>query len=101
MPVPTEFLRGVLGLLCVFFAYVAGRTAGAARHAAVKRNRIYGWVIRATVCGGALLFRHPVDAVVIIVYLLAAAVAGLGWWTAQRPRHEEDLSHDIVPKEDA
>jgi len=33
MPVPIEFLRGVLGILCIFFAHTLGRAAAAVRAA--------------------------------------------------------------------
>jgi len=41
MPVSTEFLRGVLGLIGIGCAYMMGRSAGWQ-----KRSRIYGWWIR-------------------------------------------------------
>ncbi len=95
MQVPIEFLRGVLGLLCIFFAHVAGRTSAAVSAGRQKRSRVYSWNIRMIVCGGALLFRHEVDGVVIGVYALAAAAFAAGWWLETRPKEEDDLTHEI------
>jgi len=97
MPVPIEFLRGILGILCVFFAHMLGRSAAAVHAGRQKRTRMYAWVIRTTVCGAALLFRHEVDAVAIGVYVVAAGVLALGFWAEQRPKKDEDLSQEIFP----
>ena len=99
MAVPVEFLRGVLGLLCIFFAHVAGRTSAAVYGGRGRRSRAYSWHIRMVVCGGALLFRHEIDAVVIAVYVLAAAAYGAGWWLESRPKKEEDLTREIFPED--
>ncbi len=95
MPVPLEFLRGVLGLLCVFFAHMAGRSAAAVALGRQKRSRLYAWLIRTTVCAAAMLFRQSLDAIAIGVYVLACAAAGLGWWLERRPRQDEDLTNEI------
>jgi len=97
MPVPIEFLRGILGILCVFFAHMAGRSAAAVRAGRQKNTRLYAWLIRTTVCGAALVFRHPVDAVVIGVYVVAAALFAGGYWAEQRPKKNEDPTHEIFP----
>ena len=97
MPVPVEFLRGILGILCVFFAHMAGRSAASVRAGRQKNTRLYAWLIRTTVCAGALVFRHPADAVVIGVYTMAGAVFALGYWAEQRPKKQEDLTHEIFP----
>jgi hypothetical protein len=95
MPVPLEFLRGVLGLLCIFFAHMAGRSASAAARGRGKVSRVYAWTIRATLCAGALLFRHSLDGVAIGVYALAAVAAGVGWWDERRERRREDVSREM------
>lgn len=97
MPVPIEFLRGVLGILCIVFAHMAGRSAYGIARGDQKKSRFYAWMIRATLCGGALLFRHEVDGVVIGVFALAAVAAGVGWWVESRPKQTEDLTHEIFP----
>jgi len=99
MPVSFEFLRGVLGVLCILFAYMAGKTAAQVQQGGVKVSRLYGWVLRAAACGGVLALRHSVDAVAIAVWILAAAAAGAGWWLGSRPSAPpEDLTHQIFPE---
>jgi hypothetical protein len=99
MPVPIEFLRGVLGILCVFFAHMLGRSAGAVRAGRQRSSRLYAWIIRTFLCGAALLFRHSLDTVALVVYLLAAIAAGAGFWNEQRPKPQEDLTDQIFPSE--
>jgi hypothetical protein len=99
MPVPIEFMRGVLGLLCIFFAHMAGRSGAAVHAGRQKRSGLLAWILRTVVCGGALLFRHEADTVAIGVYLFAAAAFAGGWWLAVRPRPEEDLTHEIFPED--
>jgi hypothetical protein len=99
MTPPIEFLRGVLGILCIGFAHMAGRSAWSVWRGAQKKSRLYAWIIRATLCGGAMLFRHSLDGVAIVVFVLAAAAAGAGWWAASRPKPQEDLTHQIFPDE--
>ena len=98
MPVPTEFLRGVLGLLCVFFAYMAGRSATIVRQGIGKRTRLYGWVIRMVLCGAAVVFRNSVDAVAIGVWTLAALAFAAGMWGASHQKPQEDLTDQIFPE---
>jgi hypothetical protein len=99
MPVSFEFLRGVLGVLCILFAYMAGKTAARVHQGTVKISRLYGWVLRAAACGGVLALRHSVDSVAFAVWILAAAAAGAGWWFASRPSvPPEDLTSQIFPE---
>ena len=78
---------------------MAGRTSAAAYDGLRRPSRAYSWLIRTLVCGGALLFRHEVDAVVVGVYVLAGAAFGAGWWLETRPKVQEDLTHEIFPED--
>jgi hypothetical protein len=98
MPVSIEFLRGVVGVLCVLFAHFAGRTAVAVQKGRLKLPRLYAWVIRATLCGVAVSLRHPTDAIDVGVWLLSLAAFGAGWWDASREKPTEDLTQEIFPK---
>ena len=98
MPVSFEFLRGVLGVLCVIFAHMAGRSAAAVHKGGQKLNKLYGWVFRAAACAIALSLRHPLDAIDVGVWVLSAAAIGAGWWDASRERKSEDLTHEIFPE---
>ena len=93
-----EFFRGVLGLLCVLFAYMAGRSAAMMRHGRQKKARLYGWAIRTVLCGAAVVFRQGLDAVSIGVWLLAALAFGSGLWLTAHPKPPEDLTGQMFPE---
>ena len=98
MPVSFEFLRGVVGVLCVFFAHMAGRSAAAVPRGQQKISRLYGWVLRAAVCAVVVAIRHPVDALVIGVWALSGVAFGAGWWGVSRAKKPEDLTRQIFPE---
>jgi hypothetical protein len=95
---PIEFLRGVLGVLCVLFSHFAGRTAVAVKKGRLKLRRLYAWIIRAAVCGIAISLRHPTDTIDVMVWLLSLAAFASGWWDVSRERPTEDLTHEMFPK---
>ena len=98
MAVPLEFLRGLLGLLGMGAAFMAGRSAVAVRKGWQKLSRLYGWAIRTVVCVVAVAFRNPVDTVDLIVWgLVAAAFAG-GMRSVLRRKPPEDAPR-IFPDE--
>jgi hypothetical protein len=99
MPASMEFLRGVLGVIGIACAYMAARALVAARKGWQKPSRATGWLIRTVLCLAGLLFRHPVDALDIAVWILMAAAAGAGWWFTSRPKPPEDLTGTIFPGE--
>lgn len=94
---PIEFLRGVLGVMCLFFAHLAGRTWVATRAGRLKLSRFHGWLFRALLCGIAVIFRHAVDFVAVLIWALAVLAFVAGLWAASRPPKEEDLTHEIFP----
>ena len=98
MPVSIEFLRGVLGVLCVLFAHFAGRTTVAVKQGRQKITKLYAWIIRAAACGIAISLRHPTDVIDVSVWLLSLAAFASGWWDASRPKETEDLTHQIFPE---
>jgi uncharacterized membrane protein len=101
MPVPIEFLRGVLGILCLFFAYMAGKTYAGMRKGRVKNSRFYGWLVRTVLCALALALRHNIDTIALGVWILAAGLFALGYWEAQREKPPEDLTGEIFPHDGA
>ena|SRR5687768_10165191 len=98
MPVPTEFLRGVLGVLCLFFAHMAGRTAAAVRQQRQKASRLYGWVLRTIICAAIVVFRHEVDGIAMAVWGLAILTFAAGMWDVSRNKQEPDLTREIFPE---
>jgi len=98
MPASLEFLRGVLGVLCVMFAFMAGRSAGAVRRGQIKVSRLYAWIIRAGVCAIGVAVRHSLDGIDIGVWVFGAAAFALGWWAVSREKETEDLTRQIFPE---
>jgi len=98
MPVSFEFLRGVLGVLGVIFAYLAGRSGGKVRKGRQKLSGFYGWVIRAAACVIVVSIRHPLGVLDVAVWVLCVAAFAFGWWDASRARPEEDLTQQIFPE---
>jgi hypothetical protein len=99
MNVPMEFLRGVLGLLGIACAYMAGRTAAAVRKGWHKPSRLYGWIIRTVLCLTAVAFRYSLDMVDVMVWALAAVAFTFAFWGTSRDKKQEDLTHTIFPDE--
>ena len=95
-----ELLRVLLGLIGVGSACMAGSTLAAVRTGVIKAGRHYAWMVRAVVCLAALAFRHAPDTVMIGAWVLAAAAFAGGWWQASHQKPPEDLSHEIVPRDE-
>ena len=93
-----EFLRGVLGLLGIASAYMAGRSAVAVRKGWQKISRLYGWIIRSVLCLLAIAFRFPVDFVDILVWALALVAFTTAFWSTSRHKPREDLTRTIFPE---
>jgi hypothetical protein len=98
MPVSFEFLRGVLGVLAIFFAHLAGRSGAQVRKRQQKLTRFYGWVARAALCLIVVSIRHELGPLDFAIWILSAAAFGLGWWDGTRSKPPEDLTHQIFPE---
>ena len=94
-----EFLRLVLGVLGIGCAHMAARAWVAARKGWQKQSKVTAWLIRTVLCVGGLMFRHPVDRLDIVMWILMIAAAVSGWWFMARPRPQEDLTKAIFPDE--
>jgi hypothetical protein len=100
MPVSIEFLRGVLGVLSLFFAWQAGRVLAAVRKGEVRQSRLVGWMVRALVCAVGVIFpQRSIDRVVLTVWALAVLAFLAGVRLAARQKKEEDLTRTIFPDE--
>jgi hypothetical protein len=99
MPVPVEFLRGVAGVLSLFFAYMAGRSFTGVRKGRVRLSRFYAWLFRLILCVLALSVRHNIDTIAIAVWTLDAVLFVAGVWEGGREKKAEDLTHEIFPDE--
>jgi len=100
MPASLEFLRGVLGVLCILFAHMAGRSAAAVRKQQQKVSKLYGWVLRVLACAVVVAVRGSIDSIDLGVWVLSFLAAALGWWNVMRQpkEEEEDLTHQIFPE---
>lgn len=99
MPVSFEFLRGAIGVIGVACAFMTGRALVCVRKGWMKSNRLTAWIIRDLVCLGALIIRHPVDSMALMVWTLAAVALAGGWIVTARQKPPEDLTHQIFPGE--
>jgi hypothetical protein len=98
MPVSLEFLRGVLGVLAIFFAQMAGRACANLRKGKQKLRHFNAWVLRTLVCAVVVSIRHPIGVLDIAVWVLCAAGFGWGWRDTSRERPNEDLTNEIFPE---
>ena len=98
MPVSLEFLRGALGVLCILFAHMAGRSGAALRKGQQKVSRLYAWLLRATVCAVGVALRHSLDSIDLGVWVLSVAAFAVGWWDASRGKKVQDLTREIFPE---
>ncbi len=98
MPVPVEFLRGVLGVIALWCAFMGGRSFVAVRKGWQKISKFYGWIIRLTLCLAAIAFRHGIDGVDLVVWIAVALVFLAGAWTISNRKPPEDLTHEIFPE---
>ncbi len=92
-----EFLRWVLGAIGIGCAFMAARATVLGRKGLLRGSRTTGWLIRTVLCLGGVMFRHAVDGVDIIVWILMAGAAMAGWWIHSRPPKQEDLTQTIFP----
>jgi hypothetical protein len=96
--IPIEFLRGVLGVLCVFFAHMAGRSAGAVRLGRQRPSRLYMWIVRVLLCAVFVFFRQGLDFVAILVTSFSVIAFGSGMYLITHQKPPEDLTHEIFPE---
>jgi hypothetical protein len=97
MPASFEFLRGVLGVIGIGCAFMAGRALIAVRKGWLKISRLYGWIVRAALCLFAVALRHSLDTVDVAIWALALVAFAAGAWNMSHARPPEDLTHTIFP----
>jgi hypothetical protein len=93
--IPLDFLRGILGLLSIFFAHFLGRSIVRVRRGVQRPRHLYGWLIRESLAAGAILWHRGWDAISIVFLGLSAVSLALGIWDEQRPKKQEDLTRQI------
>ena len=95
MPIPLDMLRGILGLLCLFFAHFLGRSILRVSRGQQRSRHLVGWLLRTLICVGGVLWNRGVDTMAIVIFTLAAASLVIGAWDEQRPKKQEDLTRQI------
>ena|SRR5579871_6430982 len=95
MPVPINLLRGLLGLLCIFFSHMLGRAIVGVRYRRMRQRSLVGWLIRTLLTAGAILYGGGLDRIALVAYVLAVASLALGMWDECRPKHHEDLTRQM------
>jgi hypothetical protein len=102
MPVPIDFMRGLIGVIGVGGAFMLARSMVAVRKGQVRISNLYSWLIRLTLCMAAVWYpsRASVDSVDLMIWALAAVAFAAGYWDASRERKHEDLTHEMFPDSD-
>ena len=90
-PVPIQFLRVLLGLLAMFFAYELGRAATRLHSAGQPMTRALTWVLRTVVTLGAILWTRVFDPLSIVAIAAAMACLAAGVYVESRPRRTEEI----------
>jgi len=98
MPLPLDFLRGLIGSLGVGCAFLLAQALVNLRKGRTRLSNFYAWLIRTGLCLGALVIKHPIDAEALVIWTLAAAAFATGYWEASREKKSEDLTRTIFPE---
>ncbi len=89
--VSIQFIRIILGLLSLFFAYFLGRVAIEVRRRKLPHTKLTTWVLRTAVCLFGVVWRRGLDATSIVFLVLAAASFAAGLYLEWRPRRIEEI----------
>jgi len=102
MPVPIDFMRGLIGVIGIGCAYMLARSIVSLRKGQVRISNLYSWLIRMTLCMAAVWYtaRGGVDSADLAIWALAAVAFATGYWDASRVRKHEDLTHEMFPDSD-
>ena len=96
--IPVEFVRGALGLLCLFFGYMAGRAAAGYSKGLVIGRRVFTWIVRMVLASWIIVYRSQIDTIAIAIWVAELALFGLGYWMVLNQKPPEDLTHEIFPE---
>jgi hypothetical protein len=100
MPAKMWILRIVVGLMCVGFAYLLGRSLALPQTRGRRGTGPASWGIRTALAGGAVLWGVGIDLLAIVVYLLAIGSGAAGYFLGKKPGEpEEDPTKQMFPDE--
>ena len=98
MPQRLLLLRIVLGLMCIVFAHLLGRSLAKKQQARKRGLRASSWTLRTLLAGGVLVWPYGIDWLAAVAYILAVASAVLAFYLQSRPKRvEEDLTRTMFP----
>jgi len=99
MPLPIDFMRGLVGVIGIGCAYMLARAIAAVQRGQAGVSKLYSWLLRLVLCMAAVWYpvRGSVDTADLVIWTLAAAAFAVGYWDATRARKQEDLTHEIFP----
>jgi hypothetical protein len=101
MPSSFEFIRGFLGILCIFFAHFFGRSVARRLKGQVPQSLAIRWALRTSVTALGAMWGGGLDRLSLVVLSLSVLSGILGFYLEQRPKKkEEDLTHVIFPDDE-
>jgi hypothetical protein len=89
--VPIQFLRFIVGLLAVLFAYGLGRVATRLRRNHLPMTKALTWFLRTAVAVLAILWTRGFDSLGIVLLSLTALSCAAGVYIEMRPRKTEEI----------
>ncbi len=101
MPASIVFIRCLLGLLCIAFAHMLGRSAYRKFKAQARDSYFLRWALRTGVTGLGAMWHGGLDALSLSILAVSIASGAAGFYRERHPPGpEEDLSKMIFPHEE-
>ncbi len=98
MPLRLWILRVVVGLMCIGFAHMLGRSVGAKARPARRGTGPLSWSIRTLLAAVALTWRGGFDWLASVAIALSVVAGILGFHIGRKPAPApEDLSKQMFP----
>ena len=96
---PIGVLRLMMGVFCVLFSFLLGKSAIRLHRGQERRSRTLAWTLRTVLTGVAASWRAGFDEITVGAFALALLSLAGGAYLEWRPRHREELDKIIFPHE--
>ena len=96
---PLGFLRGMLGVFCIAFAHLFGRSVIRLGRGLDRKSRTLAEALRTLAAGFAVGWRVGFDGLTITVLVLALVFCAAGMYLERRPKRREELEKEMFPRE--
>ena len=97
------FVRGFLGVLCIFFAHFLGRSLARKPEPKAPKPQVFRWSLRTLVAAVGVMWSAGFDRLTLAFFVLAAVSAAIGFYQQRRSKKkekdEEDLSQVIFRRQ--